>query len=452
MNSMCEVCDTRQVTNYCLDCTKFHLYCQKCYEITHESDSKKSHRIRTILTASPVQEDLEEILFCQKHKKKFQEYSCLTCNQLICSDCLAIGKHIGHEASNIQKGYKKVIKDFETHLLLYEEILKLLDTKKKLVISCLNNTLEEIKSIKQKLIEDSQSLINTIEKMTKEMIAIIDNEIEGFNQNTNLLQKPIEEFKKIIKKCSESIKKMKVANHENYYKFSTNVKELENTKKLFNEWLPIASLENNKYVLPQLEPVRKYMIDIKEAKIILVNGQKQLFDERSIVSTFYHKTLLLNWISEACKTPRLSLILLWKGTVDGFSASTFHKKCDNQGTTVTVVLSEFHYIFGGFTTKSWAGNGAYVYDPKAFIFSLTHMAKFNKQKSESHSIYCGPSYGPIFGGGNDIIIYDNCNSSSNYSCGDYTYDLPQGVDNKTYLAGAKNFKVKDIEVYSVRTY
>jgi len=452
MNFVCEVCDARQATIYCMNCAKLHLYCQKCYEISHECDSKKSHKIQAISKSTSGQEDLEEMLFCQEHEKKYKEYACLTCNQSICSDCLIIGKHIGHEMNTIQKGHEKIIKDFKIRLSGYEETLKLLDTKKTPVTNYLNSTLEEIKSIKQKVIEDSQSLIKTIEEKTKEMIAIVDGEIESFSQNIKLLQKSAEEFKGIIKKCSESINNMEATNHENYYEFSKNIRELENTKELFNKWLPIASLENNKCMLPQLEPVRKYMIDINEIKVTLINELKQLFDERSIVSTFEHKILLLNWISETCKTPKFSLKLLWKGTVDGFSASTFHSKCDNQGTTVTVILSEFNCIFGGFTTKSWASAGGFTYDPEAFIFSLTHKIKLSKQKNTSHSIYCNTNYGPMFGEGSDICIHDNCNNNnSSHSNGNYTYDLPQGVDNKTYLAGANSFKVRDIEVYSVKT-
>jgi len=453
MNSVCEACDTRQATIYCMNCAKLHLYCQKCYETSHECDSKRLHKIQTISMATSGEEGLEEMLFCQEHGRKFKEYSCLTCNQSICSDCLIIGKHVGHEMNTIQKGYERIIRVFKTHLSEYEEILKLLDTKKTPAMDHLNNTLEEIRSMKQKIIEDTQNLIKTIEEETKEMIAIIDSEIESYIQNIKLLQKSTQEFNEMIQKCSESIKKVEAANHENYYKFSKNIRELEKTKRFFNIWSPIISLKGNKHVFPQLEAIKKCMIDVKEINITFTNRPKQSFDKGSIVSTVDHNMLLLTWISEACKTPRLSLKLLWKGTVDGFGASTFHNKCNNQGTTVTVVLSESNFIFGGFTTKSWAGNNAYTHDPEAFIFSLTHKTKLSKQKNPSYSIYCSSNHGPTFGGGHDIYICDNCNiDNSNYSNGNHTYDLPQGVNNKTYLAGAHNFKVKDIEVYSVKTY
>ena len=163
-------------------------------------------------------------MFCQKHGKKRKEYSCLTCNKPICADCLAIGKHIGHEVSNFKKGYEKVITDFKTHLSEYETTLKLLDEKKTPVMSYLEDTLKEVNSMKQKIIEDSQSLMKTIEDRTKEMIAIADSETESFSKSLKLLKKPTEEFKGMTEKCSESINKAEAANGENYYKFSKNAK------------------------------------------------------------------------------------------------------------------------------------------------------------------------------------------------------------------------------------
>jgi len=452
MNSLCEVCEVKKAMIYCVNCSKLHLYCKECYETSHQSDAKKSHKIQEISAATSEEERLEEMLFCQEHENKYKEYACLICNQSICPDCQIIGKHIGHKVDTIQKGYEKIIKDFETYLSEYEEMLKVLDINKTPIVNYLNNTLEEIKLIKQKIIEDAQNLIKTIEEKTKEIVIIVDSKIESFSQSVKLLQKSAEEFKETIEKCSESIKKMEMASHESYHKFSKSIRELECIKELFNKWLPIASLENNKYAFPLLEPIRKYMMDMKGIKVILANELKQLFDERSIVSTFNQKMLLLTWISEACKTRRLSLKLLWKGTMDGFSASTFHNKCDNQGATVTIILSDLDYIFGGFTTKSWVGNGP-VYDPEAFIFSLTHKTKLSKQRSTFCSIYCRADYGPIFGGGNEINICDNCNIYNNsHSKGNHTYDLPEGVGDKTYLAGAYKFRVRDIEVYSVITY
>lgn len=60
-----------------------------------------------------------------------------------------------------------------------------------------------------------------------------------------------------------------------------------------------------------------------------------------------------------------------------------------------------------------------------------------------------------FGKGHDIKISSNCNfNSESYTNMGHTYQLPAGVfvnseEAKSYLGGAFNFKVIEIEVYRV---
>ena len=64
--------------------------------------------------------------------------------------------------------------------------------------------------------------------------------------------------------------------------------------------------------------------------------------------------LLHQWVSEAIGG-KVTFKLLWQGSRDGFSASTFHTKCNGQGPTLSIGLSTFPKIFGGFTSQSWDG-------------------------------------------------------------------------------------------------
>lgn len=66
-------------------------------------------------------------------------------------------------------------------------------------------------------------------------------------------------------------------------------------------------------------------------------------------------------------------ILLYRGTRDGFAPEKFHQLCDGKGPTLTVAMSEYKRIFGGFTTIPWTapkaqrrvgGNG------NSFIFTF----------------------------------------------------------------------------------
>ncbi len=68
--------------------------------------------------------------------------------------------------------------------------------------------------------------------------------------------------------------------------------------------------------------------------------------------------------------------LVYKASIDGFAAKSFHEKCDLIKNTLTIIKTTDNYIFGGYTRQNWSGNEIGKIDPHAFIFSLK-----NKNKS-----------------------------------------------------------------------
>ena len=67
-----------------------------------------------------------------------------------------------------------------------------------------------------------------------------------------------------------------------------------------------------------------------------------------------------------------------------------------------------------------------------------------------------PDFGPCFGGGvSDIRIFNDSNlKSNNYTKFGFSFTPPSGItfgseQGNAYLAGTKNFKVKEIEVYAL---
>jgi hypothetical protein len=97
--------------------------------------------------------------------------------------------------------------------------------------------------------------------------------------------------------------------------------------------------------------------------------------------------------------------LLYSGSNDGYSSSTFHGKCDNSGgQTVVVIKSTNGNIFGGFTSKDWSSNGSYTSDKDAFLFSIknskNNVFKFpihNNANGLNSTFYNNSTYGPTFG-------------------------------------------------------
>jgi len=149
------------------------------------------------------------------------------------------------------------------------------------------------------------------------------------------------------------------------------------------------------------------------------------------------------------------LELLYRGSRDGFEASEFHTKCDDEGATVTVIKDSDGYLFGGFTDMPWTSEDVNCSTNKAFLFFLhCHSGlgptKLKQMGDGDEAMYNQSDAGPIFGGNHDIYVEDkaNANNGSTVHIGG-TYECPPGQDGETFLTGNNNFKVADIEVFSV---
>jgi hypothetical protein len=155
--------------------------------------------------------------------------------------------------------------------------------------------------------------------------------------------------------------------------------------------------------------------------------------------------------------------LIYRASRDGFSASSFHSKCDNYSNTVTIIKTLSNSVFGGFTSAKWTYNyGYYTSDSNAFIFSLRRSGNSNKKRfnvrQPTYAFYSHSSYGPTFGGGHDIYVSDssNTNENSNSNLG-RSYQLPKNItyestEARNYLAGSYRWKTTEIEVFQVTTY
>jgi hypothetical protein len=149
-------------------------------------------------------------------------------------------------------------------------------------------------------------------------------------------------------------------------------------------------------------------------------------------------------------------LLLYKATRDGFTVKAFHDLCDNVPNTVTIIRNSLNFIFGGFTSARWSSAGVYMTDPSAFIFSLRRSGTSNNYKlminstTGTNALFGSSSYGPTFGGGNDIRIVDKSNTTTGSYSVITTYTAPtypSGSDSTTFLTGGfGNWLTTEIEV------
>ncbi|UZO20710.1 uncharacterized protein OCT59_013128 [Rhizophagus irregularis] len=173
------------------------------------------------------------------------------------------------------------------------------------------------------------------------------------------------------------------------------------------------------------------------------------------------------------------------GSISGFTAANFHKKCDNQGPTLVVIkVKETGEIIGGYNPISWRGLnnnldggwmsaaapswtvsnrhrpstfgsfsrstyevGPYQSTLNSFIFSLGDGKDLSKAKisrilqdNMSTAVFSSPRHGPCFGQ-NDLRMNDNFNEAETCTCQCYDYE--------SEITENHNFSVEEYEVFQV---
>jgi hypothetical protein len=98
--------------------------------------------------------------------------------------------------------------------------------------------------------------------------------------------------------------------------------------------------------------------------------------------------------------------LLYRGSIDGWKAQDFHRKCDEKGPNVVLFLTDNNRRCGAFTALSWESidddydddndDDGSRYDIGAFLFSLDNFQVFPVKRAE-YAIYCYSNHGPCFG-------------------------------------------------------
>jgi hypothetical protein len=214
----------------------------------------------------------------------------------------------------------------------------------------------------------------------------------------------------------------------------------------------LRSLDSKKQFAPKNLKTEGINDIMKEAEYFELYGLVEIlikinFDSVIVKSIELHKILMRKFkINVKWK-------LLYRASVDGFTAYDFHSKCDTHSNTLTIIKTTDNYVFGGYTRALWADDYHYNQcrykdDDDSFIFSLVNnlgKPEIFGIKDNTYAICASYNYGPTFGNGHDIYISDSSNTNTNsYS------NLGRSYKNSLqnfYLAGTRNFRVAEIEVF-----
>ena len=150
---------------------------------------------------------------------------------------------------------------------------------------------------------------------------------------------------------------------------------------------------------------------------------------------------------------KCSFNLLYRATRDGSYPKDYHKKCDNQGPTLTLIKTDNNRKFGGYVSKDreyGTYDEVYVKDKNAFIFSINKKTKYNIKDGNTDAFSNSSIRGPNF----TVSLGFYCNDDSgNMFKPRNSYESetnPSYNSNNAYeFAGKNEFKAVEIEVFKV---
>jgi len=142
--------------------------------------------------------------------------------------------------------------------------------------------------------------------------------------------------------------------------------------------------------------------------------------------------------------------LLYRSSRDGAFAAPFHRLCDDQGPTVTLIKSIGGYVFGGYAGVAWSSGPKFHACPSAFLFTVTNphgdpITRF-MSNGDWWAVKCHFGHGPTFGA-SDLAVYGEYDGES-FTNFPNSYTDTRGRGEATFT-GACFFTAEVVEVWAV---
>ena len=321
------------------------------------------------------------------------------------------------------------IKDENNFNLKYSTKLELKDIIKKNKLFKMYDSIDEFKDSIKILVD--KKLI-TIKEDLEKNICVLEMIFSDslFKENKIFLELSPEETNKdelinnlisIFKNLDKKVKNLEIENKslkEKSQEFQNQINEIKNT---------LNSIQKNNE-----EKSLKNMMDFPS---------KILTDKKEL-------ELLIYPISSREKRKIKNFKKLYCASIDGESASDFHRNCDDKLKTVVLIKTPDNRRFGGYTQVNWKSGDNH--DKNTFLFSLD-LLKIYPRKENGYSILFYSNTGPVFGGNKEIDIGDKCISTKSFSIKNESKNFDfLGI--KSPLCDLKNdekIQLIDYEVYQV---
>ena len=461
MNTQKKKCSLKEHAdiNANIYCKKCEIYmCNKC-EVHH---SKLFENHQNFILNNDFDELCNEFCEEEEHNYSKLKYYCKTHNKLCCSECIVNikGKGYGLHANcdiyliediieEKKKGIKENIKILEDISSKFNESFK--DIKDK--YENINGKKEELKLKIQKIFTNIRNALNNRED---ELLLNVDKAYDNSYFK--------EEFLKDIEKLPDKIKSS-LDKYKNFFELKKDDKgiikeikeclEIENSISAINKInANIKKIDESKNLeitfIPEENDLNEFIEQVKNFGLIKAFSNNDFESSSIIKDDMKNIELIINWIKETINKEKIKFKLIFKMSENGTKSEDFHKTCDNQGPTLTLVKTTKNKIFGGFTPLNWKSEGDGTNDPtnQTFIFSLNLKKKYNMLKKNGYGIYCREYYGPNFGDC-DFDLKKNMKLGETYANSTCNFLSNKNLE----LTGGKGenekYEADELEIYKV---
>lgn len=138
------------------------------------------------------------------------------------------------------------------------------------------------------------------------------------------------------------------------------------------------------------------------------------------------------------------LSLLYKASVQGYTAAAFHARCNSQGPTLVAAYNKAGFLFGAYTSKDYTQNGQPINDDKAFLYSINDERKNPLRVSSANGQYgfTDENTGPNFGA---LVFLFNDTATVQYNAGNsYNFEAAHMHGDDLQLTECEVYRVEEL--------
>ena len=208
---------------------------------------------------------------------------------------------------------------------------------------------------------------------------------------------------------------------------------------------------NQAYPLDIIQIIYNYYLITIASNILTPSAQTELLD-------FLYGQLKSRHTDEDIKS--IDTKLLFRASECGYNGEQFETKCADKGPTISIIHTEYDFVFGGYVSVSWGAklDSNRAIDTTAFLFRIRPTIKYYPLKdvgvdSKGVNAAWSDSMGFAYGGGADVWV-DDCKRKHGCGCqnpGTFEFDPSElcGGDPEVHRKNKAYFVVNDYEIFSI---